>query len=101
MSERRTDFFCYSSVPGAINAVNHLWWVSPRSDAKFTRVAFSRFVQPPSGSASPIPGSVPRDYPGTGPSRVDFSLILLPARGLHEEPGDLSPTICVLLVICV
>ena len=47
----------YGSVPDVINAVSHLWWVSPRLGAGSTRVARFQHTQLPlPGPAMPSPG---------------------------------------------
>jgi hypothetical protein len=46
----------YGSVPGVINAVSHLWWVSLRLGAGSTRVAPFKHTQLPlPGPAMPSP----------------------------------------------
>jgi hypothetical protein len=44
------------SVPGIVNAIDHLWRVSLGLGEESTRLASSQFVRPPSGSSSPNPG---------------------------------------------
>jgi hypothetical protein len=45
------------SVPGAVNATSHLWWVSSVPDAGSNQVVPFRHARPPlSGSTTPKPG---------------------------------------------
>lgn len=77
----------YGSAPGAVIVAQR---VSPGQAWNSLEWLPLDLLDPLTSPPRPILGSVPRVYPGIGPSRVDLSHVLLLISGA-QVPGDHFP----------